>query len=280
MVMTLKAVGSGDLLITQKLERPAVYLDHWAVRKFSTDKPLQDRFVGALHGAKATWLFSSINLFEFVAMTDLDQAKATEELLLRVLPRLHVADTALDKGYWHLNGAPASEDAPADDWILESLAARAAIKGGEWNTHRFIQDAILHREQLLPLFTDMKSATAKELAAAAADPENAALAKKFAPTKGMPLRKALQRELLRENHIHPNVPFTDNDVTDLAHALPAVIVCDFVLLDGAWCHKIEKAERRLRQGGVTGRLGRCYSPKTVSAFLSQLEAHTANSPDT
>ena len=99
MVMSIQPNDSGGYQLRQQLTEPVVYLDHWAVRLFSDDEPLQDRFISALHQSGGTWLFATANLFEFTAMTDVTQAQATERLLSRALPALHVADTTLDRGY-------------------------------------------------------------------------------------------------------------------------------------------------------------------------------------
>lgn len=156
MVISIKPNGSGAYQVRQQLIAPVVYLDHWAVRLFSEDKPLQDRFISALHRSGGTWLFATANLFEFTAKTDLTQAQATERLLSRALPDLHFADTTLDRSYLLVEGAPAHPDAPKDHWLLKDLGEGARIAGGILNTHRVIQDAITHRDQLFPLFENLK----------------------------------------------------------------------------------------------------------------------------
>lgn len=133
--MTLSPNGVGGFILRQILVPPVVYLDHWAVRLFSTEQALQDRFIEALHRSKGTWLFSNVNLFEFVAMTNLEQAASAEALLLRAMPALHVADTALDPGYLFQDGVAPHPDAPEENWILKDLGKRAHIAGGTWNTH-------------------------------------------------------------------------------------------------------------------------------------------------
>lgn len=250
-----------------------VYLDHWAVRLFSDDRPLQDRFIEALHRSGGTWLFSQINLFEFVAMTDLAQAAEAEALLLRAIPALHVADLTMDKGYLLRNGAPPHLDSPDEHWILQDLAARAAIHGGQWNTHRFIADCIHGSGALLPLFEDLKQSAVDQMAKLAQEPARVAFAKRFNPTPGMTLRDALMHELLRDVYLDPSYQFTGNDAVDLNHALGPAVVCDFALLDARWCHRMQVATRRLRQGGVsTVKLGKHYSKRTVPDFLTDLEA--------
>lgn len=272
MVMTIERKSDGSFRVRQRLIRPAIYLDHWAIRLFSSDKPLQDRFVDAIHRSGATWLFSAANLFEFVAMTDLAQAVETEELLQRVIPSLHVADTTLDRGFLLEDGAPAHPDAPDPHWLLRDLGDRASIKGGNWNTHRFIQDAITGRDALRPLFDALKTEVSQAIAAQVGNADAVAVARKFRPTAGMTLRDALTKEVMRDLHVDTHHAFNENDAMDLVHAVPAVIVCDLVLLDAAWCSKVEKASKRMRAGGVTGKVAKCYSRSSLASFLSDLEA--------
>jgi len=273
-VMSVSTDDKGGLHLHQRLTRPVVFLDHWAIRTFAEDVPLQARFIAALHGSGGTWLFSAANLFEFVAMTDLQQAEAAETLLLRAMPAVHVADTTMDKGYLFADGAPPHPEAPDEHWMLKDLAERAQIAGGTLNTRRFVSDAIAHRDRLLPIFVDMKASIAEAVMAIVDDPQKNANAKKFTPSPGMTLRDALFQELVRDPHIDPNYRFDENDAVDLIHALPAASVCDLVLLDARWCHKVNSATRRLREAGVKGKIARCFSRKTLPDFLATLERMT------
>lgn len=270
MALTLHALENGDFRVTQELLHPVVYLDHWAVRLFSHEQEMQDRFISALHKSGGTWLFSTANLFEFTAMTDLDQAAATERLLFRALPSLHLADVTLDKGYLIPEGAPPHPDAPPENWMLTDLAERAKIAGGGWNTNRFVQDAIKHRAELLPLFEEMKSSVAKTVMALTKDQERTAVAQKFIPKAGMTLRDALNQELLREPHVNPKYQFDGNDAMDLIHAVPSAVVCDLLLLDSRWSHRLESAAQRIKAAGIEGNLARSFSKKNVGDFLSAI----------
>jgi hypothetical protein len=272
MVMSIQPNGSGGYQIRQTLKKPVVYLDHWAVRLFSDDEPLQNRFLSALHKSGGTWLFSTANLFEFTAMTDLIQAQATERLLSRALPALHVADTTLDRGYLLVEGAPAHPNAPEEHWLLKDLGERAMIAGGILNTHRFVQDAITHRDQLSPLFDDLKREISIAVMALTEDKERHSNARKFAPRVGMTLRNALSQELFREPHVNEAYVFDENDAMDLIHAVPAAVVCDLILLDARWCHKVSSAAKRMRKGGITGKIAQCFSKAKVSDFLLALES--------
>ena len=262
--------GVGGFHITQQVVKPVVYLDHWAIRLFAENLDLQDRFIDALHESNGTWLFSTGNLMEFTAMTDLAQAAAAERLLHRANPSVHFADLTLDPGYLLEKGAPWHPDAPDKDWLLQDLAERAGIAGGIFNTHRFIQDAINNRDTLLPLFKDMKETVAKAMMAPTLDEKQHAYAQRFFPTPRMSLRRAILSELLREPHLNSKYVFNDHDAMDFVHATPAILVCDLVLLDSGWCHKIEGAVVRLRKAGIKEPLALCFSRKTVDNFLAAL----------
>lgn len=270
-MITIQALEGDRYRLRQTLERPAIYLDHWAVRRFSVDAALQDRFVSALHRAEGTWLFSSVNLMEFIAMNDIHSAEAVEAMMIRVLPRLYVADFASDAGFLLEHGAQHDSRGAAQHWMLRDLGERARIAGGSLNVHRFVQDAIRCRELLLPEFEDMRRAVTAGLREEVRQQRRRDQAKRFRPGPGMTLRYALSSELVRSSFLDLLREFDENDTMDLMHAAPSIASCDFVLLDGQWCHRANQAIRRLRDGGITGRMATCFSPGQLSHFLQSLE---------
>jgi hypothetical protein len=270
MVMTIEPNGQGGLIVSQRLRSPVIYLDHWAVRLFSSDRGLQDEFIDALHRSGGTWLFSNLNLMEFIAMIDLDQAAAAEDLLLRAIPHLHVSDIVIDPGYLLDAGAPPHPDAPDDHWMFNAIVDHVVLAGGHWDLHNFIADFITHRQELLPIFDEMKQSFAESIAAERLLPEKVTMARRFVPNSGMEPRLALARQLLREIFINPAYRFETNDAMDLIHTLAPAQVADFALLDIQWCHRLENAIQHLRNGGVTGGLPKPYSRRTVPEFLVDL----------
>jgi hypothetical protein len=56
--------------VGQTFDSPTVYLDHWAMRLFSDDRHLQDRFVGALWAKRGTLLVSHISMAELSGASD------------------------------------------------------------------------------------------------------------------------------------------------------------------------------------------------------------------
>ena len=270
MAISIVNNGFGGFYITQDLVKPVVYLDHWAIRLFSQDLGLQDRFISSLRSSKGTWLFSTGNLMEFTAMTDLSQAAAAEQLLERANPLVHFADLSLDSGYFLEKGAPFHPDAPAKDWLLRDLAERAKIKNGLFNTHRFIQDAISHRDLLQPMFTDLKETIANAVMTLTLNAKKNESARKFYPHPAVPLSTTIISELLREPHLDPKYVFSNHDAMDFVHAAPAIVACEYVLLDSGWCHKIERAVARMRKAGIQDPIAQCFSSKSVDDFLDKL----------
>jgi hypothetical protein len=80
-----------------------------------------------------------------------------------------------------------------------------------------------------------------------------------------------KEELLVEPAGQANQRFRGNDAVDFVHALPACQLCDMVLLDTAWCHKVALATRRIREAGIEGKIAACYSRNGVDDFLTALE---------
>lgn len=272
--MTIEPDGIGGLSIRQNFSHPLVYLDHWAVRRFSDDVPLADRFIAALHAAKGTWLFSQVNLSEFIAMRDIPTARRVETLIERAFPYFYVLDAVDDTPYFRepQPDQPRHPRAPDVHWMLKDLGDRAVIAGGRFNAHRFISDGIDHANTLLPIFEQMK----RDIVAHVTAIRRAVFAnqdrKTLVPRPYMRLIDIFKEEILVEPAGQENQLFRENDAVDFVHALPACQLCDMVLLDGAWCHKVRVATKRIRKAGIKGQLATCYSPSAVVDFLTALEA--------
>ena len=206
-------------------------------------------------------------------MRDVATARRAEALIEKALPNFYVIDTVDDTPYFREEQPPGPRpaDAPDKHWILEDLARRALITG-KLNTHRFISDAMDHRDMLLPIFEQMKQEIVTAVTAIRRHVLGIHDRKKLIPKPGMRLINIFKEELLIEPFGDPNQPFTANDAVDFVHALPACQLCDFVLLDSAWCNRIKVATRRIRRAGIKGRLANTFSPRTVPDFFAALES--------
>ena len=276
MTMTVQQLAVGNFEVRQDLNSPPiVYLDHWAVRMFSEQSAIQQRFIRALHASGGTLLLSHMNFAEFAAMTDLGQAEATERFLDDVLPALYVADFTSDPGFMFPGGSPDGPDNPGKHWLFKEVSKQCVRNGGKLTMNSMVTYVVKHRDELQPVFVDMKQSIAQAVVSLRDDPAMSAKVSEFRPHVGMTLHDALIAELLRSSHIDHGAQFTANDAVDLVHAVPTVILCDFVLLDGKWCDRIARADRRMRAGGMRHTLARCYSNRGagVHEFLSALEAY-------
>ena len=274
MPMTIFPCDPGGVSIRQTLSRPLVYLDHWAVRQFSDDEALAHRFITALHAAQGTWLFSHMNLFEFTAMRDKSTARRVEMLIQRAFPYFYVIDTVSDTPYFFEDqaGRVGPPEAPEKYWMLRDLGDRAVISGGRFSAHRFISDAIDNADKLMPIFEQMKGEISNHITAVRQAVFATQDRRTLVPDRHMQLIDIFKEELLVEPAGQKNQRFRDNDAVDFVHALPACQLCDMVLLDAAWCHKVAVATRRIRQAGIKGKISECYPPSGLYEFLAAFEA--------
>ena len=272
-MISIEMPGIGQHRVRQTLYAPAVYFDHWALRRFSERRELADRLVAALHAKQATLLVSTQNFAEFAAIEDPHHARDAEAFLDRCLPHLYFADFATDPGFMLVHGKPADTvDAPDDNWLAIALVALWHANGEKLTTaDLFITDEA-HRAVLLDAFQDMKSSVAAMVQAIKKDETRLAFARSGKRQPGATLRDLLLQELLRDFLLDPSAQFGENDASDFAHALGSALACDMVLLDGRWAHKVGQAGRRLKRAGVTHRLPPAYAEGHLPAFLAALEA--------
>jgi len=138
------------------------------------------------------------------------------------------------------------------------------------NTTRFVQEAVLQRAVLLPLFVELKRQVANAVRASVADEQKRRLASKFRPVATVDVSEAFLAELLREPHINQAFRIDDHDAMDLVHTVPAATVCDYLLLDRGWTSRLNSAGERLQRAGVQGKVGRAYSRSQLDDFFEQL----------
>lgn len=84
------AFDGDDVVWTQRLERPAVYLDTFAIREIADSDELSARFARALKSSGGTWLLASLSMSEFARFTDPRHAQCAEKLLAQVVPHIYL----------------------------------------------------------------------------------------------------------------------------------------------------------------------------------------------
>ena len=76
LALTMTQAGEPGVLLQHV--SPLVYLDHWALRRFSEDSDLGARLTGILRDRGGTLALSWLNLGEYAAVSDPKQRRAAE----------------------------------------------------------------------------------------------------------------------------------------------------------------------------------------------------------
>jgi hypothetical protein len=263
----------GRLSIEQKLTKPTVYLDHWAIRKFSDDTALQGRFLRALHDCGGTLLFTVQNVVEFSQMSDQRQAARAEKFLDRILPNLFVVDAALQAGFMLPASQYAQELDQWQDWMLRAFGQRWVTNGNRLSADGMLQEMVLHGRHLAREFQLTNESVAKAVNDLRSDADQMRKARASRPLPGASLRNTVTAEMMRDTHLNPRASFTANDASDMVHAIPDAVMCELALLDRKWCDKIEKVRQRFETHGLKTPLAQVFSHRHggIEGFLQSMK---------
>jgi len=267
----MEKTEAGEYQMRQTLYEPVVYMDHWAVRKFSTDKALRDRFIAALHRSGGTLLLSLHNFGEFSGVSVEEQAVAAEEFFDLALPHMFVADFGADPGFIQLQGHPTADERPTN-LILVAMAKRWLENGHQFTMAGLVNDSEENRAIVSRALKDLQVGIAKAVNSVKADPQKVELARANKKPPGATLRDLVQNAFLRDFVINEGAVFGEHDASDFVHALGSVMASNFVLLDGRWAHIVNQADKQLRKKGVTHRLPKAFPERELPQFMDALEA--------
>ena len=278
--------ASDGVHVRQSFVSPTVYLDHWAVRLFSDDLHLQNRFVCALMAKGGTLLLSNLSFVEFAAASNRQHCDDTETFIERLLPNIYLTDFALDKVLEKENGERnnAKRFWPSTDLPQLKLFAERTQSASSGLTMRgFISLAHVNRTQLSQSTEELIRMVGDGLNSARSDASYVAKARKVRPTDERPRTLLILGELLRGFNLDPRATISRNDVIDLLHAAMPLNCCDYILLDGPWAERVAKMKHRISKTSMKMPVARCFSQRDngVEAFLADLEAFdkAAHLPD-
>jgi hypothetical protein len=269
-----------ELDVGQWAISPTVYLDHWALRKFSEDQMLATRLTVALQSRNGTLALSLLNLAEFSKVTMGEQAHKAEELVEAILPRvffLEIEPFAVISRENELlaGGPPAPPHADLDllrtfpqlkPTSLHLFTARDLFKAMQNNqlAERLdsLADTVVERVEALRDTLD----TDEVFRSIIRRPP-------YGPQIQQGTRVVL-RELVRSLLIDKRTKITRNHGIDLLHAVVPVAYCDLVLLDKHWETQVDRVRSRLNDAGISVPIGRVFSGKAngVDRFLCELES--------
>ena len=270
--------SSESTKVSQSFVSPTVYLDHWALRIFSDDLELQNRFVSILLHFKGTLLLSIYSFAEFARNDDIQHSIAAEKFLERLLPNIYFTDSALDK----LDEQEQHETSnvrrfwpPADLPQLKLFAERAPNAPQGFTMQGFIRMARENYSVLEPVTKETLQEIRTGLELLRADPEYVKKARGSLPNSKRTRTKVIMAELMREFILDTKIRMSDNDLMDMLHAAISVNCCDYVLLDSAWTDRVSKITRRIKKSGDPMPIAKSYSRKNngVLQFLDDLSAY-------
>lgn len=260
----------------QSFNSPTVYLDHWAIRLFSDELGLQDRFVHSLLAKAGTLLLSNISLSEFASLSDARHCDQAEAFFERLLPNIYLTDFAFDKILQNEMHEPSNARRfwpPADLPQLKLFVERASMQSSRLTMRGFV--ALIHenRDQISESTKGLKRMLVEKFTVARNDAEYVAKARRTPPSDKRPRTLLIFGELMRSFNLDTNAPITENDVIDLLHAAMPVNCCDFVLLDGPWAERVEKMRHRVSKMAMEMPIASCFSQRNngVESFLAALD---------
>lgn len=272
---------AGNPIVKQELRRPAVYLEHWAIRRFCENHSLAAQLEAALEARQGTWAISLTNLMEFTQMSDEGQAAQFENLLEQVLPNLFFIDFnpfgVIDREKEVLEGK--TTQAPYGD--TEFLSAFSQIHPDTpraFTAKSLVTSVVKYRDRLAPGHTNLTNTIVgrflkmreemladRQLENRIKGPQKAAQSQ---PT--LLVLRELLGNLLRDTSKIP----THNDAMDFLHTIVPVTYCDFTLLDSQWEHRVGVIRERLSKHDVNIKLATVFSEKRggIKRFLEHLES--------
>lgn len=270
------AFDGNDVVWTQRLERPAVYLDTFAIREIADSDELSARFVRALTLSGGTWLLASLSMGEFARFADPRHVERAERLLAHVVPRIYLFRSEPDvdreaRGETDLSlrSLPLSEERNMD-----YFSRRWAKEQTFPDTFRGMFNLVYERrEEMKVTLDEIASKVVASLSRHRQFDDYRRNAKEARPDDGRTRQQVISGDLLRELVLDTNAPISNNDALDLMHAVDAVDYCDLVLLDKAWERRVNSLRQRIAQTGVDMPVAACFSKSNdgVGRFLDSIE---------
>jgi hypothetical protein len=262
--------------VGQTFDSPTVYLDHWAIRLFSDDRRLQERFVAALKGKRGTLLLSHISTAELGGASDPQHVVDAEKFLERCLPQMFLTDFRLDEVLTREKSelSNATRFWPTAD--LRQLKLFGELSQGTANgftLQGFAQLAYENRTGINDMVRSMAQSFTEAVVKARANPNYVCKSRNAPLDESRPRTLLILGELLRGFILDSGAQMSENDAVDLLHAAMPLNCCDYVLLDGPWAERVAKMKLRLAKSLMVMPLAKCFSQRNdgVNAFLADLE---------
>lgn len=253
--------------IIHSLTRPAVYLDHWALVKFSDNCELSDRFISGLRRSGGTLCISGLNVAETCRMEDPRHAHNIDRFLRDVGQQVYCADVLAtfqsEQPYTGTLKAPPADQDLAREMLEPTEFCIPGTFGRSW----------MHRKKVAPDFDYINAKVASRFAEFRETTEYRERARIARPNRQIPWIHIIVSELMRPAILNLHEGIAENDTPDLQHAVMGLMHCDLVVLDGKWADRAASLRKRLGERG--SHLAWCFSGRGNGCenFLRALETY-------
>lgn len=269
-------INEGRLQVIQSFDFPAVYLDHWAIRRLSSDATLGARFIRALKASGGSLVISHVNLAEITGPADPRHADEIAVFLEAVLPNIYFAmfdiQKAIEQERVPRDISIRLRAAPDIDLLLE-VARQRPDDFQPFTIEGVIKVVAAHRDQLNATWTDSNQELADHINNVRSNAETVKQAKNFKSHPiGVPTIAVMQ-ELLRPVFLDSTLAISKNDAGDIHHAITSITYCDYVLLDSKWEELYGRMVRRFSELDLQIHVAKVFSERRqgLELFLSELE---------
>jgi len=271
---------SGSIRVEQVTTAPAVYLDHWALRKISDDTSLAKKIRDALDRSHGTLMLSWLNLIEFTKVEDSRHAVAAESFIDSLLPNVFFLEinpfTVIERENALLAGGPLVQP-HGDMQFLKFFAERNPGSVKPFTGHNLF--SLMNSDRLSTSFEALADTIAEQAEALRSRMSNDLEFERR--VRRLPTGPEIQRgtryilrELARPFLVDRHIRINRNNAIDLVHAVVPVAYCDIVLLDKHWCEQVSRMRSRFTEAEMQVSTAEVYSGgrDEMARFCSALEA--------
>ena len=270
-------INGGMLQVVQSFDFPAVYLDHWAVRLFSSDEILGQRFLRALRASGGALVVSHVNLVEVTGPDNPRHAEEAAAFFEAALPNIYFAMFDIQKAIDQEKRPRDTQirlPAPPDVELLLTVGRERPDDFRPFTIASLIKVVAAHRHRLGAEWHESNQELADHINQVRSNAETVEQARKFTGHPSSVPTLAVIQELLRPLFLDKTLSVDRNDAGDIHHAIMSIAYCDYVLLDGQWEDLHERMVRRFTKLELPIRVAEVFSARRqgVDLFLKALEA--------
>lgn len=265
-----------DIVWRQTFDRPAIYLDIFAIRHIAKSEELTQRLSQAIKRQHGTWMFAPSTVSEFARFSNSRHSAAADELLRAVLPNIYLAHPEAEAG-WGQGSFDEDPDRPfpvADEPNMEFFS-RKFVKTGDTTEAMLNLFAMLHehREKMSDVLDDVADRFIQSIVSNRQDDKFRAAAKASRPDGIRSRIKIISGALMRDWILDLNSTIDRNDAMDFSHALNAVNYCDLIMLDAGWERRVNALRQSIAESGIPMTVAQCFSLRHdgMERFLTALE---------